>query len=53
MCLQNEEKGTTTLKKFARASIPVLSKKYFHTQFYGSWFGEMKMEDIKFKRTEN
>ncbi|MBC7627120.1 MAG: hypothetical protein H7254_07510 [Ferruginibacter sp.] len=53
MCLQSEEKGTPTLEKFACASILVLSKKYFHTQFYGTWFGEMKMEDINFKRTEN
>ncbi len=47
---KNEEKGTATLKKFASASIPVQSEKYFLTKFYGSWFGEMKMEDIELKQ---
>lgn len=46
----NKEAGTVTLKKFASASIPVLSEKYFLTKFYGSWFGEMKMEDIELKQ---
>ena len=47
---KNEEKATVTLKKFASASLPVLSDKYFLAKFYGSWFGEMKMEDIELKQ---
>jgi len=46
----NQESGTVVLKKFASASIPVLSEKYFLTKFYGSWFGEMKMEDTELKQ---
>ena len=47
---KNEESGFVTLKKFASASIPVQSEKYFLTKFYGSWFGEMKMEDVELKQ---
>ncbi len=47
---KNEENGLVTLKKFASASIPLLSEKYYLTKFYGSWFGEMKMEDIELKQ---
>ena len=47
---KNEENGLLTLKKFASASIPVQSEKYFLTKFYGSWFGEMKMEDSELKQ---
>ena len=46
----NKEPGIVVLKKFASASIPVLSEKYFLTKFYGSWFGEMKMEDVELKQ---
>ena len=46
----NKEPGIVVLKKFASASIPVLSEKYFLTKFYGSWFGEMKMEDAELKQ---
>ena len=42
---KNEESGFVTLKKFASASIPVQSEKYFLTKFSGSWFGEIKIED--------
>ena len=47
---KNNETGTVVLKKFASASIPVSSEKYFLTKFYGSWFGEMKMEDVELKQ---
>ncbi len=47
---KNDEVGIVTLKKFASASIPVQSEKYFLTKFYGSWFGEMKMEENELKQ---
>lgn len=47
---KNNETGAVVLKNFASASIPILSEKYFLTKFYGSWFGEMKMEDVELKQ---
>ena len=46
----HKEEGTVMLKKLASAFIPIRSEKYFLTKFYGSWFGEMKMEDVELKQ---
>lgn len=42
---RNEENGTVTLNDFASTYLPVKAEKYFLTNFYGIWFGEMKMEE--------
>jgi alpha-galactosidase len=44
---KNKEEGEVVLKRFASGAMFVKSEKYFLTKFFGSWFGEMKMEDVE------
>ncbi len=44
---RNEEAGNVQLHNFASAYLPLLAENYFLTSFYGTWFGEMKMQEQK------